>query len=46
MNLCEEGMFQCVFEMTFGAVFGVGLAVILLLVIAAWIGIDFSRKQK
>ena len=42
MILCQEGMFWCVFEF----VFGIGAAILVLLVIATLMGFDFSQKDK
>lgn len=40
--MCNDGMFQCAFDL----VFGVGLAVICLIVVAAVFGIEFASKHE
>ena len=44
MNLCTDGMFWCAFEL----VFGIGAAVIALILLAAGLGMEFTscRKEK
>ena len=42
MELCKDGMFQCAFEL----VFGVGLAVIALIVISTLLGISWGKSDE
>lgn len=42
MSLCTNGMFWCAFEL----VFGIGAAVVVLLLIAAGIGIEFHQTKE
>ena len=42
MPLCQDGMFWCAFEL----IFGIGAAVIALIIFAALVGIDFSNGKE